>query len=202
MLKILPFPPFPQNDETFFRQFITGFVQIWEEQLNLNFTDPPDWKDIKADQGPHISRLPDELLPAIGKFLIIGKDRFQNDVSASGSTRIHFICHIQQSNIIFSSHFFFVFVPQKPQTSTELIDTTLLVRCLIVMCRHFDNINTVANYEYISSVVTISITIVISVSAIYLSLNSLLHFYHFGLFFHFISFQVIQKPAQTDARGN
>lgn len=70
-----------QNDETFFRQFITGFVQIWEEQLNLNFDDPPDWKDIKGDQGPHISRLPDELLPAIGKFLIIGKDRFQNDVS-------------------------------------------------------------------------------------------------------------------------
>lgn len=84
-------PNSPQNDETFFRQFITGFVQIWEEQLNLNFNDPPDWKDIKTDQGPHISRLPDELLPAIGKFLIIGKDRFQNDVSAlkSSSTRIH-----------------------------------------------------------------------------------------------------------------
>lgn len=41
------------------------------------------------------------------------------------------------------------------------------MRCLIVMCRHFDNINTVANYEYISSVVTISITIVISVSVNY-----------------------------------
>lgn len=53
---------------------------------------------------------------------------------------------------------------QKPQSNAELIDTTLLVKCLTVMCRHFDNINTIANYEYISSVVTISITIVISVS--------------------------------------
>lgn len=69
-----------QNDENFFRQFITGFVQIWEDQLNLNFDQPPDWNDIKPDLGPHLSRLPDELLPAIGKFLIIAKDHVQNNV--------------------------------------------------------------------------------------------------------------------------
>lgn len=146
-----------QNDETFFRQFITGFVQIWEEQLNLNFYDPPDWNDIKPDLGPHLSRLPDELLPAIGKFLIIAKDLYQNDVSD--------LCLIRLGYKILYKYLFnlsFIF-SQKTQTNLELVDTTLLVRCLTVMCRHFDNIITVANYEYISSVVTISITIIISV---------------------------------------
>lgn len=70
-----------QNDEIYFRQFILGFVQIWEDQLNIKFDDPPKWNTIKNDSGPHLSRLPDELLPAIGKFLIISKDNFQKVVS-------------------------------------------------------------------------------------------------------------------------
>lgn len=72
--------PFRQNDEQYFRQFISGFVQIWEEQLNINFNDPPASETIKSDCGPHLSRLPEELLPAIGKFLIIAKDNVQNKV--------------------------------------------------------------------------------------------------------------------------
>lgn len=46
----------------------------------------------------------------------------------------------------------------------ELDDTTLLIKCLIVMCRHFENINTIANYEYISSIITLSINIIQLVS--------------------------------------
>lgn len=63
-----------QNDEIYFRQFITGFVSIWQNQLQLNFNDPPASETIKNDSGPHINRLPDELLPAIEKFLIIARD--------------------------------------------------------------------------------------------------------------------------------
>lgn len=59
---------------------MSGFVQIWQDQLNLNFIDPPEWDKIKPDLGPHLNRLPDELLPAIGKFLIIAKDSYQNGV--------------------------------------------------------------------------------------------------------------------------
>lgn len=55
-------------------------MQIWEEQLDINFNDPPASDTIKSDCGPHLSRLPEELLPAIGKFLIIAKDKVQNEV--------------------------------------------------------------------------------------------------------------------------
>lgn len=49
--------------------------------MDLNFDEAIAWDAIKPDLGPHLSRLPDELLPAIGKFLIIAKDVFQNEVS-------------------------------------------------------------------------------------------------------------------------
>lgn len=67
-----------QNEETFFRQFVSGFVSIWDKQLNLSFADPPLWSSRKNDLGPHLNRLPDELLPAICKFLIIARDRIEN----------------------------------------------------------------------------------------------------------------------------
>lgn len=67
-----------QNEETFFRQFVSGFVSIWDKQLNLSFDDPPLWSSRKNDLGPHLNRLPDELLPAICKFLIIARDRIEN----------------------------------------------------------------------------------------------------------------------------
>lgn len=65
-----------QNEETFFRQFIAGFVAIWEEQLQLKDWDTsvlPHPSQVKHDLGPHIKRLPEELIPAIQKFLIIAK---------------------------------------------------------------------------------------------------------------------------------
>lgn len=119
-----------QNDKECFRQFVAGFVEIWEEQLSLNFDAAPLWNEIKNDLGPHLKRLPDELLPAIGKFLIIAKDSYQNDSSLDDA---------------------------------ELTETTLLLKCLTVICRHFDNIQTVANYQYISCAVAISMNIIVMV---------------------------------------
>lgn len=120
-----------QNDKSCFRQFVAGFVDIWTEQLNLNFEEPPLWNEIKNDLGPHLRRLPDELLPAIGKFLIVAKDSYQNET---------------------------------PLNDDELAETTLLLKCLTMICRHFDNIQTVANYQYISCAVTISMNIIMVVS--------------------------------------
>lgn len=122
-----------QNDKECFRQFIAGFVEIWHQQLELNFETPPPWNEIKSDVGPHLKRLPDELLPAIGKFLIIAKDSYQSDSGLDDEA---------------------------------LAETTLLLKCLTVVCRHFDNIQTVANYQYISCAHTISMNIIISVSEI------------------------------------
>lgn len=113
---------------------------------------------MKNDLGPHLKRLPEELLPAIGKFLIIAKDNYQNEVTI-------------RLNLLFCQfyeiHFIFIFpflLKQRPLSDSDLADTTLLIKCLIVMCRHFDNINTIANYEYISSTVAISMDIIIGVS--------------------------------------
>ncbi|GAB0094778.1 hypothetical protein DMENIID0001_101040 [Sergentomyia squamirostris] len=62
-----------KNDEVFFRQFVRGFVAIWREQLSLELEAMPAPSEIKPDSGPHIKRLPEELLPAIQKFLMIAK---------------------------------------------------------------------------------------------------------------------------------
>lgn len=105
-------------------------MEIWAEQLNLDFEQPPLWNEIKSD-GPHLKRLPDELLPAIGKFLIVAKESYQNE---------------------------------KPLSDEELAETTLLLKCLTMICRHFDNIQTVANYQYISCCVAISMNIIMVVS--------------------------------------
>lgn len=121
-----------QNDKSCFRQFVAGFVEIWAEQLHLDFDQPTLWHEIKNDLGPHLKRLPDELLPAIGKFLIVAKDSYQND--------------------------------EQPLSDDELAETTLLLKCLTMICRHFDNIQTVANYQYISCAVTISMNIIMVVS--------------------------------------
>lgn len=67
-----------QNEEVYFRKFIAGLVSIWESQLNLDWSSDlslPDSTTIKPDVGPHLSRLPEELLPAIGKFLYVTKDK-------------------------------------------------------------------------------------------------------------------------------
>lgn len=65
-----------KNEEASFRQFICGFVAIWEPKLNLKWvnTDICLPLIIDPEAGPSLSRLPDELLPAIAKFLYVAKD--------------------------------------------------------------------------------------------------------------------------------
>ncbi|RZF48161.1 hypothetical protein LSTR_LSTR009850 [Laodelphax striatellus] len=66
-----------KNEEGYFRHFVRGFVSIWEAQLQLDWNrldSLPSWTNVKADTGPHLTRLPEELLPAIGKFIYIAND--------------------------------------------------------------------------------------------------------------------------------
>ena len=63
-----------QNEEDFFWQFVKGFVTIWESQLELEWSRLPDCLTVQHDAGPHLSRLPEELLPAIGKFMYLAKE--------------------------------------------------------------------------------------------------------------------------------
>ncbi|KAJ8876834.1 hypothetical protein PR048_021281 [Dryococelus australis] len=57
-------PNTTKNEEEYFRKFVEGFVLIWESQLDLDWAQLPDWSMVKHDVGPHLLRLPEELLPA------------------------------------------------------------------------------------------------------------------------------------------
>uniref|UniRef100_A0A182PS34 DUF4704 domain-containing protein n=1 Tax=Anopheles epiroticus TaxID=199890 RepID=A0A182PS34_9DIPT len=116
-----------KNEETYFRQFIAGFVSIWHSQLQLDFDNAPRWDAVAPDLGPHLSRLPDELLPAIEKFLIIARDGCEN--ARDETEGIH---------------------------NSSMSENVLLVQCLTVICRHFENIAAVINSSYISSCIAIS----------------------------------------------
>ncbi|XP_069696226.1 neurobeachin-like protein 1 isoform X2 [Periplaneta americana] len=115
-----------KNEEDFFRQFVKGFVAIWESQLDLDWSRLPDCCPVKHDSGPHLSRLPEELLPAIGKFMYLAKEETE----------------------------------KKSLNSESLKKVELLVRCLIVICRNFDNIPLIASCDYVSQAVGIAATII------------------------------------------
>ncbi|XP_039288398.1 neurobeachin-like protein 1 isoform X2 [Nilaparvata lugens] len=75
-----------KNEEGYFRHFVRGFVSIWEAQLQLdwnNLESLPNWTNVKPDTGPHLTRLPEELLPAIGKFIYIANDNTEKGVLKS-----------------------------------------------------------------------------------------------------------------------
>lgn len=89
-------------------------MNIWEQQIDLkdlNFENAPDWREIKVNTGPNLHRLPDELIPAIEKFLIIARDKGDEETIAD-------------------------------ENLNELI---LLLKCLIIICRNFDNIKSMAS---------------------------------------------------------
>uniref|UniRef100_A0A1A9ZKD9 Uncharacterized protein n=1 Tax=Glossina pallidipes TaxID=7398 RepID=A0A1A9ZKD9_GLOPL len=112
-----------KNEESYFREFIERFVNIWRSQLPLDFStvECPYWYEVKPDNGPHLGRLPDELLPAIGKFIIVASDQCANEKISNDT--IHQI--------------------------------SVLIDCLVVICRHFDNILAVIKYEYKSNLIAI-----------------------------------------------
>ncbi|KAM7358806.1 neurobeachin-like protein 1 isoform 2-T3 [Cochliomyia hominivorax] len=112
-----------KNEESYFREFIERFVSIWQSQLILDFNSEqcPYWHEVKPDSGPHLGRLPDELLPAIGKFIIVASDSCQNGEISNETIR----------------------------------QIAILVDCLIIVCRHFDNILAIIKYEYKSNLIAI-----------------------------------------------
>ncbi|KAL5292423.1 NBEAL1 family protein [Megaselia abdita] len=112
-----------KNEEKYFREFISRFVAIWNEQLNLTniSSDNTQWNDVKPDLGPHLGRLPDELLPAIGKFIIVARDKCERD----------------------------------ELTSEEILETAVLIECLGIICRNFENISTIIKFEYNSNLFAI-----------------------------------------------
>lgn len=112
-----------QNDETYFREFVARFVDIWRSQLQLDFQsdDCPLWHEVQPDNGPHLGRLPDELLPAIGKFIIVARDACEND----------------------------------SLTEEGIEQVAILIDCLVIVCRHFDNILAIIKYEYKPNLIAI-----------------------------------------------
>ncbi|XP_030380341.1 neurobeachin-like protein 1 isoform X2 [Scaptodrosophila lebanonensis] len=112
-----------KNDETYFREFVARFVAIWRSQLQLDFqaTDCPLWNEVQTDSGPHLGRLPDELLPAIGKFIIVARDGCERDTL-------------------------------KEEAIEEV---AILIDCLVIVCRHFDNILSIITYEYKPNLIAI-----------------------------------------------
>ncbi|XP_044250350.1 neurobeachin-like protein 1 isoform X3 [Drosophila takahashii] len=113
-----------KNDETHFRQFVARFVAIWRSQLQLDFqaADCPMWHEVQPDSGPHLGRLPDELLPAIGKFIIVARDQCET---------------------------------QGKLEEEAIEEVAILVDCLVIVCRHFDNILAVIKYEYKPNLIAI-----------------------------------------------
>ncbi|XP_071441260.1 neurobeachin-like protein 1 [Hetaerina americana] len=124
------------NDEKTFHNFINDFVSYWESQLNIEYHDPislpSSWmwnhssSEVKPDDGPHLSTLPDELLPALAKFIFLAKDETEKDgLDVEGLKKL------------------------------EKIN-----RCLIIICRNFDNIPFVASCEYVSLIVGIAAAVI------------------------------------------
>ena len=78
------------NEENFFRKFVSGFVNAWHLQVC------PNWELLVTSYLQHgrhsektIQRLPDELLPAISKFLFVAKDDVeQGRVSVKNVTQM------------------------------------------------------------------------------------------------------------------
>lgn len=112
-----------QNDETYFREFVARFVDIWHSQLQLDFKSEncPLWHEVQPDNGPHLGRLPDELLPAIGKFIIVARDTCETDTL----------------------------------TEEGIEQVAILIDCLVIVCRHFDNILAIIKYEYKPNLIAI-----------------------------------------------
>ena len=64
-----------KSDEKFFRKFAKGFVAQWESKVC------PSWEMMvtarlegERDEGPRLAELPEELLPALSKYLFVGED--------------------------------------------------------------------------------------------------------------------------------
>lgn len=64
-----------ENEEKFFRKYVQDFAASWDQQIG------PSWELFVSSKlegrrmvGPPLNALPDELLPALSKFLFVAKD--------------------------------------------------------------------------------------------------------------------------------
>jgi len=80
-----------QKEDEFFCMFVRGFVSIWEDILELNWTTFPDWATIKPDGGPHLDRLPEELLSTVSHFMQVAKKQTGEVTAQNDSLLIQLI---------------------------------------------------------------------------------------------------------------
>ena len=89
-----------ENEETYFRKYIEGFISSWnglpnECQLSENWSKLVEscLQDVAHRCcGPSLSDLPDELLAALSKFLFVGKDQ----VESEGTVDIQSVIHMRE----------------------------------------------------------------------------------------------------------
>ena len=125
-----------ENDEKFFRKFVKGFNAkssleklSWEEFVRLKLDGNGEVK------GPCLSTLPDELLPALSKFLFVAKDEAEQGVIQVSI--VSEMTEIVTSLIVLCSHLeniplvgSMAFVGQLTQTVTLLLQHLLHMESL------------------------------------------------------------------------
>ncbi|KAK3926892.1 Neurobeachin-like protein 1, partial [Frankliniella fusca] len=84
-----------KNEEEYFRLFVRGFVSVWEEQLPLDWSSPPNWTDIRPDSGPHLSRLPEELLSSVSQFMQEARTETENrTLNCESLSEVELLTHL------------------------------------------------------------------------------------------------------------
>ncbi len=120
-----------KSDEKFFRKFVRGFVSQWEAKVS------PNWELLVTarlegdrDEGPRLADLPEELLPALSKFLFVGRDEAEEGALQPGSVErgkdvlkcLIIICQCPENIPLVAS---MDFVQQVTQTDTLLLQHLL-----------------------------------------------------------------------------
>ncbi|KAE8751100.1 hypothetical protein FOCC_FOCC002185 [Frankliniella occidentalis] len=84
-----------KNEEEYFRLFVRGFVSVWEGQLPLDWSSLPNWTDIRPDSGPHLSRLPEELLPTVSQFMQEARSDTENrTLNCESLSEVELLTHL------------------------------------------------------------------------------------------------------------
>lgn len=120
-----------QNDEKFFRKFVRSLVAQWEKQVAKNWDSLVESSlENKVLSGPSVNDLPEELLPALSKFLFISRDEaeqgsFNNKSIANGRDIIKCLIVICRNNHNIPLVFSMDFVKHITQTNSLLMQQLL-----------------------------------------------------------------------------
>lgn len=111
----------------------------------MHLDTPVHPENVLATSGPHIKRLPDELIPAIQKFLIIAKTSIVEQVLRPLVSEFRLI-------LPFNGTLCFRHACSQNRDVEEqlLTETELLLRCLVVIARHFDNIPLILRSNFVN----------------------------------------------------